>query len=202
MTLTEIQTEASPESKPEVQNEALLDIPAAHRAAVQRAVEIALEVVKRDRPLNFPRSAGDRANGFAAWLEWIEEKRAKHEPIMRAAIAEAFADAAPLDEMAAQKYVDCCVWPAVEFWLHDIAIRYYAGAWARTHYGDAIGTYPMEPNGELWRVPLGIRGYADLLGQIMLDHKGNVIENLTTTRQEIQEILRDRKLSPAAAAAG
>ena len=136
MTPTETPAEIHAEIPPEAP-----EIPAAHRAAVQRAIEIALETVKEDFSMRVPRSDEDRASGFAAW---IARKRQQHDPMMRAAIAEALADAAPLDEMTAQKYVDCCVWPEVEFWLLDYCLRYYAGRWVQQHYGDAIYTTPVE----------------------------------------------------------
>ena len=190
MTQTEIQTEVQDQFQPETQ----ADIPAAHQAAVQRAIEIALEAVKRDYSLRPPRSDEDRANGFA---DWLTRQRQKQEPMMREAVSATFADDAPLDEATTQRYIECCVWPEVEEWLEDYALGYYAGAWVRGHYGDAIYTSPSERFGALWRVPLGVNGYGKNMGQIVLDNEGNVIEDLTTTRLEILEKLRDRKFSPA-----
>ena len=170
----------------------LADVPVAQRASVRRAIEIAVNAVYQDRPFTIPQSQEERANGFTAW---IAQKRQRLEPKMRAALAEAFADVAPLDETTAQKYLECCVWPEVEFWLQDFAIRYHAGIWKQKHYGDGTYMMPIERFGDYWRIPIGVNGYGRNLGQIIVDNEGNVIEKLTTTRQEILEQLHGRTFS-------
>ena len=200
MTSTEMETQAIPESKPEIQRKAQADIPAAHQAAVQRAIEMALYAAQHDRTLRVPRSDEDRANGFANWLA---RKRQQHEPMMQAAIAEAFAHVAPLDESALRKYVDCCVWPEVEFWLHHHwALRAQASAWSSRHYRDSTTIGMPEAQGDMWRIPLGVYQCGDDFGQVMLDRDGNVIEHLTSTEKELAEKACDKRLPATAAATG
>ena len=179
MTQTEIQTEVQDQFQAETQ----ADIPAAHQAAVQRAIEIALYAAQHDRTLRVPRSDEDRANGFA---DWLARKRRQHEPMMQAAVTGAFANGADLNEMTHQKYVDCCVWPAIELWLHHHwALRAQASWWVSYHYGGRITIGMPEPQGDMWRIPLGVYQYGDDFGQVMLDRDGNVIEHLTSTPDEL-----------------
>ena len=196
MTQTEIQTEVQDQFQPETQ----ADIPAAHRAAVQRAIEIALYAAQHDRTLRVPRSDEDRANGFA---DWLARKRQQHEPMMQAAVTEAFINGADLNEMTRQKYVDCCVWPTVEFWLHHHwALRAQASAWSSHHYRDSTTIGMPEAQGDMWRIPLGVYQCGDDFGQVMLDRDGNVIEHLTSTEKELAEKTCDKRVSAAATAVG
>ena len=195
MTPTEMETQTSLKSGPDNQKEALPDVPAAHQAAVQRAIESALYAAQHDRTLRVPRSEEDRANGFAGWLA---RKRRQHEPMMQTAIAEAFANVAPLDDMTAQKYMDCCVWPAVEFWLlHHWALRAQASSWSSRHYRDSTTIGMPEAQGAMWRIPLGVYQCGENLGQIMLDCNGNVIEHLTSTLAKLTEKSRATRIKNA-----
>ena len=167
-------------SQPEIP----FDIPASHREAVQKSIEIALAAVQKDKTLRVPRSDEDRANGFANWLL---RKREQHEPMMQAAVREAFANLAPLDDVTVRNYVDCYVWPEAEHWLlHSIALRSQASWWVSYHLRDMTTIGMPEAQGDFWRIPLGVYGMGENLGQVMLDRDGRVIEHLTSTQKELE----------------
>ena len=156
---------------------------------IQQAVAIAIAVVETSPLLRPPRMVEQRTDAFAAWLE---EWRNKFAPFIASALrceaAEVFADMpdSVLAEVVAQH-----VWPELIPYLQSIAIDYQAGEWGRRHFGDATMYYKPIQEGSTWRVPIGVLGKGENLGQIVLDVDGNVIESLTSTKAQLLEKLRD-----------
>lgn len=74
-------------------------------------------------------------------------------------------------------------------------------AWIGRYMGDATTIGVPERHGEQWRVPIGVRGYGDNLGQIVLNAEGEVVPGLTTSRSEILEAIREPALPSLTAAA-
>lgn len=167
---------------------------------IQQAVAIAIAVVETSPLLRPPRMVEQRTNAFAAWLE---EWRNKFAPFIASALrceaSDMFADMpdSVLAEIVAQQ-----IWPGVVPLLQSCALTYQAAEWGRKHLGDATMYYKPIQEGSTWRVPIGVLGKGENLGQIVLDVDGNVIENLTSTRAQLLERLRDNQLSSTATAAG
>lgn len=73
-------------------------------------------------------------------------------------------------------------------------------AWGRKNIGDA-GLYGQpQSDGCFWRVALGVAGYGENMGQIMLDMDGNIVPEQTTTREELLKYIHDYSSIPAEAA--
>lgn len=165
---------------------------------IERCIAIALSVVPSDTALRVPRTEEERQNAFAVWLaNW----RTHYEPRVRAALEQefpAFAEAlapAQFDRLFEER-----IWPKVEDQLRSYAILYQAGAWVRQSMGDATTLgQPVHEAGR-WRVPLGVARYGENLGQVVLDENGTVFPELTSTRQQILETIRDPTVSPVKAA--
>ncbi len=139
-----------------------------------------------DATVRMPRTEAARRNALEGWLA---EQQAK----LRANFEHAHPSAAAL--------FDPLIWPEVEPEVRRYAIFGFAAAWVGRHLGDAttIGTPTL--GSYQWRVPLGVNGYRDDLGQIVLTLDGDVIAELTTTRSELLEAIREPSFSVFTAAA-
>ena len=163
----------------------------------QRCVEVAIEAVKSNHSLRAPRNAEDRENAFAGWIaQW----HSKLEPTIYAALRREmtilFKNTS--DDVLAQ-VVEQYVWTEVAGFLRVYGVKYQAGMWGRKHFGDATIYHDPQPIGNTWHVPIGVLGHSEKLGQITLDEDGNVIESLTSTRQQLLDKIRDNQPSSSAA---
>ena len=175
------------------------EMTAAYQDSIKRSIEIAIDAVQHDYSRRVPRTEEERQNEFAAWFE---KYRAKCEPLMQSAVQEAFANIAVLDALTVKEYVQRYVWPEVAHWLlHTYVLRGQVAKWVSHHYGGATTIGMPEAHGDCWRVPLGVHNVGENMGQVVLDRDGNIIEAQTSTRQQILEKIRDRKLSAAETAA-
>ncbi len=163
-----------------------------------RAVALALEAVEADNSLRFPKTPDESANAFAPWLE---AQRARYLPLMREAVTKAFSSSA-LSSEETETLVEQRVWPAVKDWLWEMLLIVQAGNWVRRHFGDAITISRPVRIETGWRVPLGVLKYSEKVGQVVLDENGAVVPERTSTREEVLEKIRDRKLPAVATAAG
>lgn len=176
--------------------EALPDWAEIHANELRHSIEAALDTVKADVSLRVPRTEAERQNAFAGWLA---EQRVKYEAAMQSAVRSEFA---ALAEDSVGNIVTAYVWPEVEAFLRSFVLRYQAGVWVCKYMGDATTIGLPEPDGDYWRIPLGIAKYGENLGQIVLDADGNVILHLTSTRQQLSEKISDRVLPASTAASG
>ncbi len=153
------------------------------KASLQRCADFAVETLHNDTTLRVPRSIEQRENGFTTWRnEWRDR--------LGTAIQEEFFRQFPgitrnLSPDSIKNIVIKSVWPQVEAELMTFALEGLARTWVRRHMGDAttIGRPRLET--DHWVVPIGIKGYADDLGQVTLDSNGNVIEAASSSRNDM-----------------
>lgn len=152
-----------------------------------------------DASVRVPRTEAERRNGMEAWLE---QRRLR----LGAALQDEFPHLFPsLAQTLPASFItsvfDELVWPKVKPEIQRYAMSGFAAAWIGRHMGDATILGTPERDGQHWCVPLGVSGYGDDLGQIVLNLDGEVIPELTTTRRDLLEATREPSLPPVAAAA-
>ena len=173
-------------------------------AQIRRCAEKAIAVVERRLSLRVPKTEQERAHGFALWLEgW----RAKIWADFQSRFLKEFnaLSTADVDAEAVQQFTQKHVWPHWEqpVWEHfqpkllSYALLGQACIWGRKNIGDAALYGDPRPDGNLWRVTLGVPGYGENLGQITLDADGSIVLDQTTTRQELLKHTHD--LTPLSA---
>jgi hypothetical protein len=173
---------------------------ARNRDEVDRVVQEAIDSLEQDTPLRVPRSEADRRNDFALWLSRYHERLVPRitDEIQQRLSARV---STPVPAEVLQKVVDDQVWPEVERFLRWYAIRGQAAGWVTRHMGDATTIGAPEPHPAGWRVPLGVAGYGDDLGQVVLDRDGNIVASLTSTANELREAMGGCARSAPATAA-
>jgi len=159
---------------------------------IDGCIEDALQIVQTDVTLRPPKTANERQNGFAAWLA---KEQAKFWPAIEQAIAQRLS-VVPASDIVQQVYVQQ-VQVEVEKLLRTFALRYYAGLWVSKRMGDAVFLQAPEPQGDYWCVSLGVVNYQESVGQVILDSEGHIIEEQSTTRQQLLERLHGQPFSPS-----
>jgi hypothetical protein len=169
---------------------------AENQPAIGRCIQSAMEALTDDASIRPPRTEAERRNSFAVWLAGCRNR------IGPAIEAELWRQFPVLIEKLGdpEAIMEQIVWPQVEEDLRRWAIRAQAAAWVSRHMGDLTTIGRPERVDIHWRVPLGIEGYGDNLGQVVLDTDGTVIPELTTTRDEMLEKISGRSRPPVEAA--
>ena len=155
----------------------------ANRPEIDKCVEHLYAYLDADPSMRLPRSEEDRKNGFEQWLNSYRQKIA---PVMESEIRQTFPHlAAKSRSKEVEVLIEREIWPKVEADLRSYALRGVASAWISRHMGDATTIGQPEWEGSCWRVPIGVNKYGDNLGQIVIDRDGNMIPDLTTTREQM-----------------
>lgn len=164
-----------------------------------RWIKSATEQFWSDTSVRLPRTPAERENNMAVWLD---NCRAKLSLALDNEFRQCFPSlAAQVDPGLIRQMFNEHVWPNVEPTVRRYALRGLAATWVGGHVGDATTVGWPEPEGPLWRVPLRVRDHGENMGQVMLNADGDVLPNLTTTRDQILEELRGRRFPAVAAAA-
>lgn len=172
---------------------------AENRGVFNQWIGEATRLFWEDASVRLPRTEAERQNGMEAWLE---QRRLK----LGAALQEEFPRQFPsLAQHLSSSFItsvfDGLVWPEVKPEIQRYAISGFAAAWVGRHMGDATTLGTPKRDGQQWCVPIGVRGYSNDLGQIVLNLDGEVIPEVTTTRSDLLEALREPSLLSLATAA-
>lgn len=155
---------------------------------VDQLLPAALQLVESDTVLRVPRTDEECRDRFA---EWLSTHRARLAPTIRQLIDRAVPaqghDAAAVEE---------AVWSRLSPVLLDFAVRGRAVQWVSRHLGDATTIGWSERTEEGWRIPLGVRGHGENLGQMVLDPDGRVVEALTSTRSCVRDAASQGQSEP------
>lgn len=159
-----------------------LDEPAT-KEGLQRCADAAIEKLKADLTLRVPRDPEDRADGFAQWLGIWKDR-------LSPAIQDEFhRQFPPIAERLSPDYlsdmVSELVWPQVKPTLLAFAIRGLARPWVSGKLGDALLLGIPEFLAGEWIVPLWLNGHSGILGQVVLDHNGNIVQERNPTREQL-----------------
>lgn len=163
-----------------------------HQLQRQRALEAAVAAIVNEVGLQVPRSEAERRNAFA---DWLAEQHDRLRPLLQAEWQKAFPELADADALGE------CLWSDVANWLRVYALRGQAAKWISHNMGNATTLGLPQRTETGWRIPIGVSGYGEELGQIVLDADGNVLLEQTTTHQHILEQIRGRKFSAPATTA-
>lgn len=171
---------------------------AENRPEIDRWISEAMRRFLEDASVRLPRTEAERRNGMEAWLE-------RQRLQLGASLQEAFLHQFPsLVQSLSLSFItsvfDELVWPQVKPEVQRYAIFGFASAWIGRHMGDATTVGTPKRDGRQWCVPLGVSGHGSDLGQIVLNLDGEVIPELTTTRRDLLEAIRETSLPPVAAA--
>ncbi len=147
---------------------------------VRRSVEQALGTLGEDSILFLP-TQNQQTPGLAAWSQ---ERRARFEQLLQSALQEEFEELETDWSEAIPALVDR-LWHGIEGQLVQIALRSLATRWILRKLGDGVSLGEIEPVESGWRAPLGIRGRAGAVGQLVLDSAGRIVEEKTSSRQEL-----------------
>jgi hypothetical protein len=161
-----------------------------HRTALERIARRAVELYANDPRIRVPRSPADRLNAFEAWLRFHREQLP---PVIYDEVRSELAGLKSLgstDPVA--EAVDRIIWPEVESFLRSYAIRGHAAAWLSHKYRDTTTLGMPEPIGGRWRVPLGFLGVEGVLGEIVLEADGTIVEELTTSPEALGKTVARR----------
>ncbi len=169
------------------------------RTTLDQWIRMASEAFWADTSVRVPRSKSERQNGLSLWLEHcrlklgvvLQDEFERHFP----SLAQKLSASAILD------IFNDHVWPKVMPEVQRYALRGLASAWVTENMGDATTLGQPNLDGELWHIPLGIRGIGDHLGRIVLTLNGDIVPHLTTSRKQLLEAARGSTLSTPAAAA-
>jgi hypothetical protein len=171
------------------------------RRKMRICADRAIEIIENDASLRVPRMENERRQAFAAWIIAYKQK-------LGPAMQEQFRQQFPGISEKLNKsniidtLVDDNVWPLVEPTLKEYAVRGLASDWVRQHLGDAVLTGSPEFHNDRWDVPLTLSGMGENLGRVSLDRDGNILPDLTSSRDALLKAAHDRKLHPVAAVAG
>ena len=166
---------------------------AENRIFIDNWTTTALQQFWNDTSVRVPRTLSERADGLAVWLEGFRLKmRSEFEKGFRHQFA-SMSNHLPPSYVA--EVFDQNVWPEIKPDVHRYAMYGFAAAWAGRYLGDATTIGAPVWDGQLWHVPLGIKGHGDNLGQIVLDADGEVIAEQTTTRISLLEAIRSEATS-------
>lgn len=166
-------------------------------ARLERCVQRCIDFIKTDTSRRVPRAEADRANAFERWLDRYQRRL---DPVIEAEARQEFPDLFGQEErtVEATALLHDRIWPGVADFLREYAVRGQAAAWVGRHMGDATTIGWPERIGDRWRVALGVMGYGEDLGQVILDSDGNILPDETTTREQVLEVIGGRTRSPAA----
>lgn len=160
---------------------------AENRFFIDNWTTTALQQFWNDTSVRVPRTLSERANGLAIWLEGFRLKmRSEFELGFRHQFS-SMANRLPENYIA--EVFDYNVWPKIKLDVQQYAMYGFAAAWIGRHLGDATTIGAPVWDGQLWRIPVGIKGYGDNLGQITLDADGEVVAELTATRINLLEAI-------------
>jgi hypothetical protein len=70
-----------------------------------------------------------------------------------------------------------------------LAVRHAAIRHAWRRLGDAVGTGEPAWNGEVWTVPLWVKGHQGVFGQLVFSPEGEVLPDRSTTKEQLLEVL-------------
>lgn len=150
---------------------------------IQRCAEFALEALHNDLTLRIPRASDLRKNSFALWRAvWRDRLGIAIEAEFRRQFPNL---AGHLTPDTVQDAIVGSIWPLVEPELLAFAVEGLARTWVRRHMGDALVIRRPQWEGSDWVVPLGQQGREAELGRIVLDRDGNVIEEASSSRDDI-----------------
>lgn len=172
---------------------------AENRVVFDQWIGEATRLFWEDASVRLPRTEAERRNGMERWLE---QRRLK----LGAALQEEFPHRFPsLAQHLSPSFITSVfnelVWPEVKPEVQRYAIFGFAAAWVGRHMGDATTLSTPRRDGQQWCVPIGVKGYGDDLGRIMLNLDGEIIPELTTTHGDLLEAIREpstRTLTTAA----
>ena len=175
------------------------------KAGLQRCANNAIAAIDANLSLRVPKTEQERRNAFAGWLEGYRVKIGVE--IEKQFVLEFPGIFQHLSENAVRETISHCVWPLLEAGVQHrfqhkfipYAVLSQAIAWGRRNIGDASLYGQPQNDGCLWRVALGVAGYAENLGQITLDMDGNIVPDQTTTREELLKHIHDYPSVPAEA---
>ncbi len=172
---------------------------AENRLFVDDWTAAALEGFWNDTSVRVPRTVEERRDGLKVWLEHFSLK-------MRVSFEQEFQSrfgslSALLPETYIADVFDQNVWPQIRPDIQQYAIHGLAAAWVTGNMGDATTMNRPEQKNNRWHVPIGIRGYGDKLGEIVLTQDGDVLENMTTSRKQLLEAARGVQSHSVATAA-
>lgn len=172
---------------------------AENRPFIDNWTTAALQQFWNDASVRVPHTETERANGLQVWLERFQLKmRSEFEAGFRHQFAS-------LSSLLAEDYIagvfDQNVWPQIKPDVQRHAMHGFAAAWRTGHFGDATTVGTPQLRGQLWYVPLGIRGYGENLGEIVLTQDGDVLAEKTTSRKQLLEAARGTTIQAVAAAA-
>ena len=159
------------------------------RAAFQRMAERLARIVEQDTSVLLPTPPEGERYSLSQWLASYREH---FSPDMEALFQEEFPTShALLRPDTIQRVVQENVWPEVAPAMETLFVRALAAAWAHEHIGDAVRV-TGEPTREAdrWVVPIGLPKYGDSLGKVILDAEGNVLPQLSTSKNQMRETLR------------
>jgi len=172
---------------------------AENRPEIDRWISEAMRRFLEDASVRLPRTEAARRNGMESWLE---QRRLKLDASLQEAFPHQFPSLAQnLSPSLITRVFDELVWPQVKPEVQSYAIFGFASAWVGRHMGDATTVGTPRCDGWRWYVPIGVSGHGSDLGRIVLNLDGEVIPELTTTRRDLLEAIREPSLPPVAAAA-
>lgn len=171
------------------------------RRKISLCANQAMEVVEKDTSLRVPRTEHDRRQAFAAWLAGCRQKLG---PAMQEQFQQQFPGISQnfTDPNTIKNIVEKHVWPLIEPTLQEYAVRGLASDCVRRHLGDAVLTGSPEFHQGRWDVPLALSGVGEGLGRVVLDRDGNVLPELTSSRDALLKAAHDRRLLAVAAGTG
>jgi hypothetical protein len=134
--------------------------------------------------IRVPRGEDLRRNEFALWLSGLREML---RAALTAAVAQELVGTPPGSEIRTRLAER--VWAAAAEEFRQWAVRGMAAGWTSRNLviGSLLGVPERIAGG--WRVPLGVPGYGPDLGQVTLDEDGNVLNELTTSRDELRRLI-------------
>lgn len=172
---------------------------AENRSVIDRWISEAVRHFWEDPSVRMPRTEAERRNEMKSWLE---QRRLKLDADLQEEFPQQFPSLAQsLSPSFLTSVFDELVWPQVKPEIQRYAIFGLAAGWIGRHMGDATTLGTPNRDGQQWRVPIGVRGYGDDLGQIVLNRDGEVIPEMTTTRGELLEGIREPSIPSLSAAA-
>ena len=149
---------------------------------IHRSAEKALDELGDDSVLFLPRK--DHLSPKLSF--WCEERRTRFLHLLEQHLTEEFAELEANWSEASITLTES-LWPQVEAQLRELALRGLATRWILRKLGDAVILGDLAPHDEGWRAPLHLRGQAETVGWLTLDASGNIVEEQTASRNDLQK---------------
>lgn len=169
-----------------------------NRVPLRQWTNEAVRIFSEDASVRLPRTESERRNGME---EWLEQRRIKLAAALHEEFPRYFPSQVPhLLPSFVTSVFDELVWPQVKPEVQRYAIFGFAAAWVGRYMGDATTIGTPRRDGQQWCVPIGVKGYGDDLGQVMLNLDGEIIPEVTTTHGDLLEAIREPSIQTLTAA--